>query len=418
MFTDQYVFDGFEALRKVINRLISVLDECDDFKYNGSEFSEAKKSEDECSVVLPSVSNIKLTEVRILMESLMVQFHHSCKGSMPPEPVARSEIQFKFTASLENDVLKDLAFNVSSLALFTLPTSAILARFNGSSSTSSVFRLTFSKIDHSKDELSIVLPSLDIWLELSSWRNIISTITDSLAQMTESDHPVVPISKSIYHADLIESATPGDCDGTPNFAAADSLSPEKESVLTILKVESFGATFHIPIAVAHELDRSNTEFPGAEHDSQLGWKCRKYAVVTVNSDSSEIHFMDERDLLKSNINRITLALEVSEESNHRSCPFIQLYQINVEAEIHGRQLDALNINAELLCDFIDVRLSYQTLDFWHDVVVDFPEGGSSQIAVAGLNCKIQTRKTSLLLTDRRVCLCSFCFLLKYCDQFS
>ncbi|KAI4303707.1 hypothetical protein MLD38_039306 [Melastoma candidum] len=375
---DEYAFDGFEALRKVINQVISVVNECGDCQYNASDFSEAKKSEDECQVVLPVFSNIQLTEVRILMESLMVQFQHSSKGLTPPEPIARSEMQFMFTASLENDVIEELSCNFSSLALFTLPTPVILARFNGSSSTSSVFCVTLSKIVQGTDELSIVLPSLDIWLELSSWRNIINIIAESWAHMTKSNHPVISVGNSIYHSKLTEGA----CDGSPNFAA-DDVSP-KQGALTILKVERFGATFHIPITMAHELEN-----------------CCKNILVTVNSESTEMHFMDGRDIMKSNISRISLTLELIEEGNHRSWPFIQLYQINVDAEIQNRQLDTLNVNGELQCDFIDVRLTYQTLDFWHDIVVDFPEGGSSQIAVVGLNCKVQIRKASILLTDRR-----------------
>lgn len=394
----------------VINQLSSVQEESELFTSDVLQFLQSRRSINKYNTSLPVVPGMLLTEVVLSIDSLSTKLHHSTKDSILSEPLARAEMQFKCSASLRNETAEFLNLSFSSVVLYSLRSHAILARCSAPHSASSVLGITYSRFDQVKDELSIFLPSLDIWLELLEWMKIIDMISSIIGEMTDADHWEASSANADDDPHVVENTmlVP---ESPSNLASSDCVVSDnikQDASFLIVKLENIGVAFHFPINVCNFCCMYG-KFkcgPAEDHNmssSMLGKKQCKFAVLTIKSKCTELCISERNSNLRSIVENISLNVEIMEDGDLHSSPFVQIFKINLEAEIYNGKTDNRHVSADIQCDHIDLVLSHQVFYFWHDVAMSIPEGGSSQFAIGCFECKLHVRKVSLLLTDGRVC---------------
>lgn len=409
MADDNLLIDGFNVLLSVINQLSSVQDESKLFTSDVLQFLQSRRSINKYNTSLPVVPSTLLAEVVLFIDSLSAKFHHSTKDSILSEPVARAEMQFKCSASLRNETTEFLNFSFSSMVLYSLHSDVILARCTASHSASLVLGITYSRFDQVKDELSIFLPSLDIWLELSKWMKVVDTISSIIGEMTDADHWKASLANADDGPHVVENTVLIVPESPPNLASSDCVVSDnikQDTFFLIVKLKNIGVAFHFPIDVCNFCCKyGKLECrPAEDHNvssSMLGKKQCKFAVLTIKSKSTELFISERNSNLRSVVEKISLSVEIMEDGDLHSSPFIQIFKIGLEAEILSGETDNRHVSADVKCDHIDLVLSHQVFYFWHDVALSIPDGGSSQFAIGCFEWKLHVRKVSLLLTDGR-----------------
>ncbi|KAF8007492.1 hypothetical protein BT93_K1496 [Corymbia citriodora subsp. variegata] len=408
MADDNLLIDGFDALLDVINQLSSVQDESKLFTSDVLQFLQTRRSINKYNTSLPVVPSVLLTEVVVSVDSLSTKFHHSTEDSIL-SPVARAETQFKCSASLRNDTAEFLNFSFSSVVLYSLHSHAILARCTAPHSASSVLGITYSRFDQVKDELSIFLPSLDIWLELLEWMKVIDMISSIVGEMTDADHREASLANADDGPHVVENTVLIVPESPPNLASSDSVVSDnikQDTSSLIVKLEDTGIAFHFPIDVCNFCCKHG-KFecrPAEDHNmssSLLGKKQCKFVVLTIESKCTELFISKRNSNLRSFVEKISLNVEIMEDGGLHSSPFFQIFKISLGAEIYSGETDNRHVSADIQCDHIDLVLSHQVFYFWHDVALSIPEGGSSQFAIGSFECNLHVQKVSLLLNDGR-----------------
>ncbi|XP_056171449.1 uncharacterized protein LOC115688889 isoform X4 [Syzygium oleosum] len=409
MADDNFLIDGFAALLDVINQLSSVQEESELFTSDVLQFLQSRRSINKYNTSLPVVPSMLLTEVVLSIDSLSTKLHHSTKDSILSEPLARAEMQFKCSASLRNETAEFLNLSFSSVVLYSLRSHAILARCSAPHSASSVLGITYSRFDQVKDELSIFLPSLDIWLELLEWMKIVDMISSIIGEMTDADHWEASSTNADDDPHVVENTVLIVPESPSNLASSDCVVSDnikQDASFLIVKLENIGVAFHFPINVCNFCCMYG-KFkcgPAEDHNmssSMLGKKQCKFAVLTIKSKCTELCISERNSNLRSIVENISLNVEIMEDGDLHSSPFVQIFKINLEAEIYNGKTDNRHVSADIQCDHIDLVLSHQVFYFWHDVAMSIPEGGSSQFAIGCFECKLHVRRVSLLLTDGR-----------------
>ncbi|XP_048139080.1 uncharacterized protein LOC115752507 isoform X2 [Rhodamnia argentea] len=408
MADDNFLVHGFDALLDVINQLSSVQDESELFTSDVLQFLQSRRSINKYNTSLRVVPSMLLTEVVLSIDSLSTKLVHSTKDSILSEPVARAEMQFKCSASLRNETAELLNFSFSSVVLYSLRSHAILARCTGPHSASSVLGITYSRFDQVKDELSIFLPSLDIWLELLEWMKVVDMIRSIIGEMTDAEHREASLANADDGPRVVENTVlivPG---SPPNLASSDCVLSDniKDTSFLIVKLENIGVALHFPIDVCNFCCKFG-KFecrPAEDHNmlsSVLGKKQCKFAVLTIKSKCTELGISERSSNLRSFVENISLNIEIMEDGDLHSSPFVQIFKMSLKTEIYSGETDNGHVSVDIQCDHIDLVLSHQVFYFWHDVALSIPEGESSQFAIGCVECKVHVRKVSLLLTDGR-----------------
>lgn len=372
-FTDAQFFHGFEGLLDAINQFSEVSDVAKCFKSDVPQFLQLKRTLEQNDAVSPVVSSITFTEVRCYCDSLSMQLNRF--GKDLKEPIAKAEMQFMCSASLRNDDLLSVVLSFSSLGLYSLPDSVILARFKSLCSTSAVLDFSLSKETHGEMELLVSLPSVDVWLYLSYWTDVIDCLKSYPGQL------------SINEPDNLK----------------------QDADVLFVKSENICVTCHFPVWIGddgweeYQVDEGHGEGHPNYSSGTINRKNFRCLAVTLCSKSSEL-FVDGGNVkVKSDMEKLSGMVLLSEEESDQSWPLFQICQVFLEAQINNNQMELAHVEVDVQCDHLDVWISHRILYFWHGIPFNVSEGGPSQFSYGGIDFKVQFRKISFLLSDGRVC---------------
>lgn len=396
----------------VVNQFILVSDYSKCFKSDVLQFLQLKRCLKENSAASPVASSIVFTEVKCYVHSLLLEFYGFRKVSS--ELIAKGEMQFLCSASLENDSVTSFGLSFSSLALFSLPDSVILARCSSTCSTSSVLDISFSKLNQGENELHISLPSLDVWLRLSDWFEVIDLFTsysEQLSRPASSDASLGNLTLNIVdtsgNMEVTVSPSSLHTSSASTCFASENLKQEDKFFL-IVKSENIYVTFHFPFLVSKESCRKvqtaedHMKVPPNVPSNVIEGCGLKYIDVTLHSKSSEL-LLDGRNVkMKSNIEKLSGIMALCEDKDVHSWHLFQIFHICLEAETSNKLMESVRVKVELECDHLDVSLSHHFFNFWHGVPVNLSEAGSSQFPNVSIDLKLRFRKVSFLLSDGRV----------------
>ncbi|CAK7357552.1 unnamed protein product [Dovyalis caffra] len=409
---DCYSLDGLEALLDVVDQFSSVDDQSKNFDSDVLHFLRWKRSQKESFAVSPAASGIESLEVRCSVDSLLIKLCHSREGSTLPEPIAKIDVKFKCSASLVNETIMVLDFGFSSLGLYSLPSSVMLARCNGSSSGSLALHFCFLKSVEGENELNISLPSLSIWLHLFDWTGIIGLCNFYAKRMAESELVQLPsMSSSQDLVDPTETVIHDVSRNSPqNISMPTSYVPkyaEQDSISLLVRSENIGLTVHFPFCATEtkpaEIQAAIVQErkPQDVTSNTIEGKNDKFITFTTHSRSTIELLVGKIVTLKYSLQKACGTVGTGEDESITTWPLFETSQVVVSMEISNSQLEFVDFNWGLQCDRLDVQLSHQVLCFWHGVRLDIPEAGASRSSFVHMDFKIQLRKISFLVSDER-----------------
>lgn len=422
MLPDGYIFSGFEALIDVIFQFSSIDEESKCFTSDVLQFLHSKRSLRESRAVPSKASNMMFTEARCFVNSLSIKFCCLKDPSISFEPVVKADMQFVFSASLRNEIPLRWDICFSSLSLYSLPNCLMLVHCISASPNSSVLDMHFSRLDQGENELDFALASLNIWLHLFKWAEVIDLFNYYAGQLAE---PSMQDSSSDVIASgpldpLIEDKAP--LDRRKNVAVSvskysvPSLSMSsyfvsqtmKQNAILNMKSDNIAITFHIPVWVSGESfskireSAIQEERPLSSLSAIVEGEHSKFIEVTLQSRNNVLIINGSDIKVKSCLEQMSGSLQICEDKSVHSWPFFHLFQVNVEAEICNNPMEPVHVKTVVQCDNLDVWLSRQVFHFWHGTGFKIPEAGSSQFTFSHVYFEVQLRKLSLLLTDERV----------------
>ena len=405
-----YFFDGCMALWDVIEGFSSVDDQSNCFKTDVLQFLQSKKSLKATgatsSILMPS--NSILTEVKCCTQSLMISFCHRHEGFV--EPISKGDLQFTCSASLVDDSLVWLDLRFSRLVIFSSHDS-VLAKCASTSCSMSVLCICFSKSIDNMNELSLCLSSLDIWLHLSEWTEIVNFLnhlylpSEKIPMDAASECLSVDTGISIKEAEVKVDSRFHDSEST---SMPFTIQESENAVLLIIRSENVCITFHIPIWTSEEprvelqhAKRQNLTTLSVPSDI-LEEKDAEFLTVSVEVNGFEL-VLGSRDIqLKSNMERLSSVMTFVVNGSHTSLPLLDIVQVHMDAVLSKSDTGNTTVNMELICDHLDVWLSHPAFYLWGALKFDGPKSESSQNSTGSISFKFQVRKVSVLLTDGKV----------------
>ncbi|XP_057987743.1 uncharacterized protein LOC110642362 isoform X2 [Hevea brasiliensis] len=407
---DCYTLDGFEALMDVINQFSSIDNESKCFTSDVLHFFQLKRSLKENGAV-PTVASVTVfTEARLCTDSLSISLYQSRKDSFLSQPIAKTDMRFICSISLINETPIDLDMTFSSLALYSLRNSVMMAQCTDTCSASAL-QVCFSKSTKGDNEFQISLPSLAIWLHVSDWSAVIdlyNSFSKTMAETVAMEASSKSSSKDM--ADLTEYvALTAPHSYLLNKSSTSRVKEHIKRDLVALNVrsQSIGLTIHFPfwaMEAAHgELGTSEVqeERPQNVSSSVTEGKIYKFMILTTHSSSSELSMVGRNAKLKSILETTSGTVEICKDKGITTWPLFQISQISITTDICHNQLDPVNVKLGVQVNHLDVWLSHQVLCFWYGVRFDIPEAGTSQYSFASMDFNIQLRKVSLLISDER-----------------
>ncbi|GAV67143.1 LOW QUALITY PROTEIN: DUF1162 domain-containing protein/Chorein_N domain-containing protein [Cephalotus follicularis] len=401
---DGYRVDGFETLVDVINQLSSVGDESKSFT-SVLQFIQYKKYLKGKAAISPASSGMIFTEVGCFVDSLLITLHNSRNDSVLSEPVAKFDMQFKFSVSLIDEAPKSLNLSFSSLTLHSLLNPVMLARCSGFCSTSSVLDICHSTSVRGENEIHVSLPALVIWLHIVDWSEIIDFFS-SCARRLSNAVPMGSPSKdsTMGMVDSIENAEATvSLSSVQNFSGSTVCESEnmKLDTVYIVKSENIGISINIPISVSEKAFSKVGDMPQNVSSIIYGGNHCDFVAVSMQSTSSELIITGKNVKLKSILEKTSGTAGMYEDNGVSNWPLFQITQVNVETEINGNKMEVVHVNVGIEFDRLDVWLSHRAFYFWHNVRLDISNPGHPRFAFGNLDFTIQLKKISLLISDGR-----------------
>ncbi|XP_058779187.1 uncharacterized protein LOC131653133 isoform X2 [Vicia villosa] len=404
---DSYFFYGCMAILDVIEGFSSVGDQSKCFKTDVLQFLHSKRSLKETGTALSTLtpSTITLTEVKCCTQSLMISFCHRHDGVV--ESISKGDFKFTCSASLVDDSLVSLDLRFSRLVIYSSHDS-VLAKCASTSSSMFVLCICFSMSIDNRNELNLCLSSLDIWLHLSEWTEIVNFLNhlylplEKTSMDPASEHLSVDTGTSIKEAELKdESSFLGSGSTSIPFTSQET----ENAVLLIIRSENVCITFHIPIWTSEE---PNVELHRAESRNLttlnvssdfVEEKDAEFLTVSVSVNGFELVIRSRDIQLKSNMERMSSAIIFVVNGSHTSLPLLDIIQVHVDAVLCKSHTGNTTVTVELICDQSDIWLSHPAFYLWGALKFDVPKSESSQYSTGSISFKFQMRKVSVLLTD-------------------
>lgn len=420
---DGYIFTGFEALIDVIDQLSSISEESICFTSDVLHFLHSKRSLRESRAASSNALNMTSTEIRCFVNSLSIKFCCLKGPSITSEPVAKADLQFVLSASLGNEIPIKCDISLSSLLLYSLPSCLKLVQCISASPNSSVLGMHFSRLEQGENELEFVLSSLDIWLHVSEWAEVIDFFNSYAAQLAK---PSLQGSSLDINSgpleQLIEENANAPLDPRKSVAVStskNSFQPlsmssnfvsqtMKRSTFLNVKSNSIVIVLHIPVWVSGEAFCKIQESANQEDrllnslSSMVEEEHSEFIVVTLESRNNTLIVNGSDIEVKSYLEQMNGSMQICAEKSVHSWPFFHLFQVNVEAKIYNNLMEPMHAKIVIQSDNLDVWLSHRVFYFWHGIGFKFPEPGSSQFTFGHMYFEVQLRKLSVLLTDERV----------------
>ncbi|KAK6918056.1 Vacuolar protein sorting-associated protein 13, DH-like domain [Dillenia turbinata] len=392
---DNFFFEGLKALLNVIDQysLVDDLSKC--FATDVLQFLQSKKVLKETSKMPLDVSSMILTEARVCVDSLSIKLYHLMSSL---QLIAVAETQFTCSMSLKNEVPILLNISFSFLELHSMANAVILAQCPPTGSHSSALDIHLSRSDDSCNELLVSLPALDIWLHLPAWTEIIELLSSFTVKLAETATTKDSLD--------FECATLAPIDKAENVAAAGNLLDcfeleylKQGTDVLIVKSENICISVHIPLWISEEVSRKSmgpdslTERPRTVTYNRTGGKHCKIDFI---ARGSELVVKGRNAALKSCMEKLSGQVLICEDLDVHSWPFFQLFQVNIDIATND-----MHMKVHIQCDHADVWLSHQVLYFWHGIEFKIPGENASPNKFSKMECKVQARKISFLLTDGR-----------------
>ncbi|KAL2484980.1 Protein of unknown function (DUF1162) [Abeliophyllum distichum] len=379
---------GLEALVYVIDQFSMVNKKSKIFMSNISQFLQLEEHLLENASLQPEASTVTFTEMRFCMKSLSIRLHHMKRESTSSEVVAEAEMQFTCTASLMNE--KPLCFYISfsSLALFSLLNSVMLAECTSPGSGSSVLDMSLSVSDHGENHLVVSLPSLDVWVHLFDWSEIFDLLGSCIEQ------PFVTLA-----SDPSENIDLSSCTSSTNMRHG--------ACFFTLTLENLGMAIHIPAQVS---GASSSSFwrPHTHNEQCLSDFCGRiignrncFLSITLHSRSTVLVADGKTMKLKVNLEKMIGTMNPYMDKSEQTWPLFQLFQIDLEAEIFSYTIENADAKVEFICDNLDVQLSDHILHFLQFAWLEKSDDGPFQFIFKSVEFTAQLKNFSLLLNDSK-----------------
>ncbi|XP_021627253.1 uncharacterized protein LOC110625875 isoform X2 [Manihot esculenta] len=408
---DCYTWGGFEALMDVINQLSSVDNESKCFTSDVLHFFQLKRSLKENAAVPTVASATVFTEARFCADSLSISLYQSREDSFLSQPIAKTDMQFMCSLSLINETPIDLDMTFSSLSLYSLLNSVMMAQCTNTCSASSALHVSFSKSTGGGQELLISVPSLYIWLHVSDWSAIIDlyiSYSQLMAETVEmkassknSSKDMVDLAENVAlavpHSYLLNNALP--------YHVKEHV--KRDSVTLNVRLKNIGLAIHFPLwpmeSAVWQLATSEVqqERPQNVSSNATEGKNYKFMVLTTHSSSSELSVFGGSVNLKSSLEETSGTAEIRKGNSITTWPLFQISQLSIMADIFHKQMDLVNVKVGVQVNRLDMWLSHQVLCFWYGLQFDIPEADTSQSSFASMDFNIQLREVSLQMSDER-----------------
>ncbi|KAE9461490.1 hypothetical protein C3L33_06604, partial [Rhododendron williamsianum] len=308
---DGHIVLGFEALLDIIDQFSSVDRQSEGFTSDVLQFLQFKRSIMENRASQPEASTVTLIETKCCVNALSISFYHSRSDVVSMELVARADMQFLLSASFKNEIPIFLDVSFQSLSLFSHLNSVMLGKCTSSCPTSSVLDIHLSMSDQGENDLLVSLPSLDIWLHLVDWTEVIDLLSSYPGRLAKNSIVgASPNNSLVGQVDQIENATVNAPASTSICVASENMMQTATTLAA--KLENIGIEIHIPVWISREafsiFGEPLVQEEGCHNDS-----CNmdegvhnNFITVSFRNGSSELLFFS---------------------------------QVKVEAEIRGNQLD-------------------------------------------------------------------------------
>ncbi|KAF5748859.1 putative vacuolar protein sorting-associated protein 13B-like isoform X3 [Tripterygium wilfordii] len=408
---DFYIFNGLEALLDVIDQFSSVNDKSQSYTSDVLQFLQLKRCPSEYDAAPSLALGIFLTEVRCSVDHLSIKLHSLRDDLVLLKPVAEANMQFRCSASLMNELPISMDFSFSALALYSLLNPILLARCVAACSSSLVLDISFSKFDQKKNEFCFSIPSLEFWLHVLEWTEVMNFCTSCAKKLA-----------NIYTVDIPSKSSPLEMVGSIDTAVAvshqsslqnPSTSPHcvsenlKEDTIILVKSENMAITMYFPVCLSKEPEgefavagvQDEKPQPFSSNLSE-GRHC-KYIAVATHTRNSELLVTGRNAKLNSTLESLSGTVEIFEGKNGNSWPFFQIFRVNLDTEVQSDQSELVKVKMGIQCDRLDFSLSHQVFYFWHGVEFNIPQAGSSQSIYDSMDINLQLRRFSLLISDGR-----------------
>ncbi|RDY14648.1 putative vacuolar protein sorting-associated protein 13A, partial [Mucuna pruriens] len=406
---DSHFFDGCMAIWGVIEEFSLVDDQSKCFKSDVLQFLHSKRSLEATRTISPTLmaSTIISTEVKCCIKSLFISFCHRKEDFV--ELIAKGDLRFICSASLINDSLVCLDLGFSTLVFFS-PHDSILAKCTPTSFSTSVLSISFSQSIDGKNKLGLCLSSLDIWLHLAEWTEVVKFLNHFHVHLERTPVNAITNSLSVNASNSVKNPI---VQHISSFHDSESISAPFTSqeigndVLMIIRSENVCITFHVPVCAGKE---PRVEFQHAEGLSVtpssvssdiVEEKDAQYLTVSFNINYFELVIRSRDIQLKSKMEKLSSLIMIVENGRHTSWPLLDVIEVDVDAVLSKNHTNTIELNVEIICDNSNIWISHPAFHVWGAVKFDVPESGSSQYSISGVTFKFRMRKVSILLTDGR-----------------
>ncbi|XP_068635600.1 intermembrane lipid transfer protein VPS13 isoform X2 [Aristolochia californica] len=345
---EKYFLSGLQSFIDVIDELCAVGRYSKLFVSDMLQFRQCKKSLKENT---NKNSDGTITEIKFLANSFSVELFRSGRGE--PESsrlIAKAEMKLSLQVTLDNDVPTCLDVGFSGLSLYSLHNAVILVSGSSSDASPSCLDIHFSRSDRDLDELLIAIQSLDFWLHLSDWDELI-TLIGLFSKPSDGNSSNISSSRGTNTGSILKHEEPDTLPGS-------SLSRKLDDSNLIVKSENIAITFHFPFWVEEETHNEcgeQTSYLDKQNIGFVGKNCKSMAF-SLYSRFSEV-VVDERFVkIRSNIDKIEGLLEATAAGHASSFPFFQIFQVNV-TEIGSAQVPSCAIAFKVFLKKASLQLS-------------------------------------------------------------
>ncbi|KAF9591494.1 hypothetical protein IFM89_004548 [Coptis chinensis] len=387
---DDFFLFGVQSVLNVVDELSAVGTLSEGFKSDIFQFLQFKKMLKEGSFVLPDASCVSFREVRCRAKSLSIRLCRSRPGHfVPPELVAKVDMEVELSASFRNDIPLCLDIECSSLMLYSFHSRVILVQCKSDGSVSSGAGIHLEKSNRVENKLLVNLPFVEIWLHLSDWSKVIELLVSYSEQLSRISFMIASSKNS---DSSLTAANIEDCSSL------------------IVKSEIIGASVHYPLLVIADAFSESRE---AENKQEKPWdyssnilgeepvlkgRHHQYITITLQSRESELVISGEHAIFNCSVEEARGMLDIVHDQRVLSWSLFQLFQANVVADIcFKEQKQHTSVNIQV--DSLDMSISHQLFYIWNILGYQTPETGTFQYLASVMDLKVQLRKASLLLTD-------------------
>lgn len=364
-------------------------------------FLQAKKQMMEYAAVLSKTSNVTFNEMRFCVRSLSLRLHRLKRDSTCSEIMAEAEMHFMCSLSLMNGKPHYFDISFSSLALFSLLNSVVLAEFACPGSGLSVLDMILAVSDHGENQVVVSFPCLDVWLHLLDWNEVIdllSSFSEKLSVLisgaSAEGMSSIPVDNSKYAA----------VDSPNHVASEDDTHAAGFSTLTL---EHVGLAVHFPALVSRDTD--DTFGKPHVHKLPFGECCgipsgnqNCFLSISLQSRNSELVADGKSVKLAISSENLNGVLKLFIGDTAQTWPLFQLSKIYLEAEIFEYQTENVRMNLLVRSDSLDLSLGNHILYLFHFTWFEKPEEMPSEFNLKRMDLKVQLRRFSLLLSDWKV----------------